>query len=214
MKTIAVYAAKGGAGKTTLAVHLAVAAVAKMQHVALFDCDVQQQSASGWAVARRQQQRLDEFPYVITVDPVDIRARHHDAAEGSLEPSRAYDMLVIDSPPRVDARSAAILAVADVIVVPVMPSALDIGALDTTIELVVASGKRAYLVLNACASRSREVDEAQELLAHEKIPLAPIHLGYRRAYSRSLSNGQTATEFEPRGAAAAEISKLYDFLTI
>jgi len=211
VKTIAVYAAKGGAGKTTLAVHLAVAAIGEL-HVALFDCDMQQQSAAGWALARRKQQRLDESPYTITVDPADVRSRQADAAAGGLEPARPYELLVIDCPPRVDARSAAILAVADVIVVPVMPSALDIGALDTSLELVVASGKRAYIVLNACASRSREVNEAKELLSHEAIPLAPIHLGYRRAFSRSLPSGQTATEFEPRGAAAAEIAQLYKFL--
>ncbi len=208
MKTLVVYAAKGGAGKTTLALHLAVAG-AQTQRVVVFDCDSQQRSAARWGDVRRA---THPEPHVVEVDPSDIRRFHDDARSGKLA-GGPYDLVVIDCPPRVDARSAAILAIADVVVVPIKPSVLDVGALNGSLRLIAASGKRGYLVLTDCPPRAREVEEAAELLAHEAVPLAPIRIGSRRAYVRSLAAGQTAGEYEPKGAAAAEISVLYDLVT-
>ena len=205
MLTIAIFAAKGGAGKTTLAIHLAVGALRAGKRVAVFDADVQQHSAKQWGIVRRDDLGLED-PLVRAVDPKDVRDRQREL-EGD-----GYELLVIDCPPRVDARSAAILAVADLVLVPVMPSAIDIAALDSTLPLIAASGKRAFLVLNGCPARAREVDEAAALLAAETIPLAPVRIGYRRAFSRSIGNGRTASETEPRGPAAAEITALVAFI--
>lgn len=208
VKTIVVFAAKGGAGKTTLALHLAVAG-AQTQRVAVFDCDSQQRSAARWGDVRRASR---PEPHVLAVDPSDARRLQDDARTGKLT-GGPYELVVIDCPPRVDARSSAILAIADLIVVPIMPSALDIGALDASLRLIAANGKKAILVLNDCPPRAREVEEAVALLAHEAVPLAPIHIGSRRSYVRALAAGLTAGEYEPKGAAAAEISALYEYMT-
>jgi chromosome partitioning protein len=64
-------------------------------------------------------------------------------------------------------------------------------------------------VLNAVPPRGSLQDEAEQAIASYGVPVAPIHLGQRAAFSHALTAGQTAQEYEPNGKAADEVQQLY-----
>ena len=201
MRTIAFLSQKGGSGKTTLAVHIAVAAQGAGERVVLVDTDPQA-SASAWAQARK-----DEHPAV-----------QRSAASGLaklLEKARAdgRTLAVIDTPPHAVPGVDLIARTADLLVIPCRPSVLDLAAVASSVALAKAAGKPTVFVLNACDARAPEIEQSKRVLAKHGFPVAPTDVGHRRAYSRALSTGSAVTEFEPKGKSAEEINGLWAWLT-
>lgn len=197
MRTIAVMSLKGGAGKTTLSVHLAVAAAALGLRVVLFDTDFQQLSAVTWSKVRAQ-----EEPHVIELDP-------HRLA-GALEAARndGYDLAVVDTAPHAGPDAVDVAKLVDLTLVPVRPSVFDLAAVNATLEIVRVNQTKALLVLSACPPRAPETSRAREALARSGVPIARTEITDRRAYARAIQSGRSVTEFEPDGKAAQEISNL------
>jgi chromosome partitioning protein len=200
MRSIAFLSQKGGSGKTTLAVHTAVAAQGAGERVVLIDTDPQS-SALAWAQARK-----DEHPAV-----------HKSIASGLtklLEKARSEDrtLAVIDTPPHAVPGVDLIARTPDFLVIPCRPSVLDLAAISSSVHLARASGRPAVLVLNACNPRAPEVEQSKILLARHGFPVAPVDVEHRRAFSRALSTGSAVTEFEPRGKGAEEIIALCEWL--
>jgi chromosome partitioning protein len=67
-------------------------------------------------------------------------------------------------------------------------------------------------VLSACPFRSPEIAETRELLKTYNLPVAPMDITERRAFSRAVASGRAVTEFESEGKAAAEIRALWEWL--
>ena len=200
MRSIAFLSQKGGSGKTTLAVHIAVAAQGAGERVVLIDTDPQS-SASAWAQARKE-----EYPAV--------QKSNVSGLAKLLEKARSEDrtLAVIDTPPHAAPGVDLIAQAADFLVIPCRPSVLDLAAITSSVHLARASGKPAIFVLNACDPRAPEIDQSKSLLARHGFPVAPVDVGHRRAFSRALSTGSAVTEFEPRGKGAEEITELWEWL--
>ena len=143
MKTIAIMSRKGGAGKTTIGIHLAVAAELWGMKTALFDLDPQA-SASSWSDKRGK-----PSPAVVSA--------HAARMPGLLEQAAAQsaDLVIIDSAPNADAASLAAARAADLILIPCRPAAFDLSAIGTTLNLAVVAGKRDYVALNAARVNGR-----------------------------------------------------------
>ncbi len=198
MRTIAIAAQKGGAGKTTVTVHLAVAAMLAGERVAIVDTDPQR-TALAWA-----QTRAEDFPMVVAT------TRLQDAKREAADDG--YTVLLVDTAPVAAAATSAHLRAADFVLVPLRPAAFDLTTLDQTLALVQAAGTSGAIVLNACPARAPEIAEARALCNDVALPLAPVELGDRRAYSRAVQSGRAVQEFDPKGAAAAEIARLWEYV--
>src|SRR5438046_1328007 len=120
MKTVAIISQKGGAGKTTVAIHLAVAAEQRGVRTAVFDLDPQA-SATSWADRRKH-----PIPAVVAAQPPRLVNLLEQAAAQSAE------LVLIDSAPNADAASLAAARVADLILIPCRPAAFDLDAIGTT----------------------------------------------------------------------------------
>ena len=204
MKTIAVAGAKGGVGKTTLAVHLAVAAVQQGRDVVLVDADPQL-SAVRWS-----ERRSSSEPVVLG------RAVSQLAAEMERIAGFGADVAIVDTPPRawVGADNAALVAatLADVVLVPCRPSILDIESTAVSVQrLQAATAAPVVVVLNGCAHRGREADEAAEALGGLGAQVCPARIGQRVAFARSLLDGRAAQEVEPGGKAADDVLRVHTF---
>jgi chromosome partitioning protein len=200
VKTLAFLSQKGGSGKTMLSVHLAVAAEQSGERVCLVDTDPQA-SATAWAELRTR-----ETPLVVTVSPSEL-PRVLDAAR-----TDSITFAVVDTPPHAAPSAAALLTLADIVLVPCRPTAFDLAAVLASVELVRAAQKPAAFILNACPPRAPEVSEALDALSVYGFPCAPIPIGDRRAFSRSVAHGRAVTEFDAKGKAAAEIRSLFTWL--
>jgi chromosome partitioning protein len=201
MHTVAILSQKGGTGKTTLALHLAVAAERQGHAVAVIDLDPQASSA-GW-----KDSRAGESPYVIALPHSRLSQALQAAQEGRAE------LAVIDTAPHSEGASLAAAKAADVVLIPCRAGILDLRAIGTTAELVKLAGKPAYVVLNAMPARATQVlADAREAVAVHGLTVAPVAIQQRAAYAHSLTAGQTAQEYEPDGKAAEETAQLYKWL--
>jgi chromosome partitioning protein len=200
MKTVAIVSRKGGAGKTTLAVHLAVAASIKGKEVAIIDLDPQA-SAAGWGDSRTA-----DTPAVVSAQAARLPKVLETAALAGA------DLAIIDTAPHSETAALAAIRAADLILIPCRPAILDLRAISDTIDLVNLAKKTATVVLNAVPPRGSLADEAVEALASYGVTVAPIKVGQRAAFVHSLTTGLTAQEYEPEGKAAEEIQQLYKWM--
>lgn len=200
MKTVAIISQKGGAGKTTLALHLATSSALQGRNTAIIDLDPQA-SAANWS-----DRRVAEVPVVLSAH----------ASRLSHEIGRVKDMdgdlLIIDTAPHSDSAALEAAKAADLILVPCRPAILDIEAISNTLNLVKTTGKPIFVVMNAVAPQGNEATEAAEAIAELGVEVCPVQLRQRVAFSRALISGQSAEEYEPDGKAAQEASQLHAFM--
>ena len=203
MKTVALVSMKGGSGKTTAAVHIAVAAAQQGRNVALLDTDPQQ-SAARWG-----DRRAAALPVVLTVPPSRLAAELQRCADAGT------DLAIIDTPPRAGSDNAAQAAarVADLVLLPCRPSVLDVEAIaDTAARVRAVTAAPVVVVLNACAPRGQDADQVAAALADVGVQVAPVRIGQRIVLARSLLTGQVAQETEPGGRAAQEVAAVHAFI--
>lgn len=200
MKTIAFLSQKGGGGKTTLAVHCAVAAIGKGSRVAVIDTDPQG-TATRWGQSRDSDSPAVAKATAQQLDDVLAAARHDDMT-----------YCIIDSAPHATPSASRVASAADLIIIPVRPTAFDLAAVPATVAIVQAANRPAVFVLSACPTRSPETAEAADVLVSYGFPVAPVIIHERRAFSRAVATGRAVTEFEPAGKAAAEIDALWKWI--
>jgi chromosome partitioning protein len=201
MTTIAVISQKGGAGKTTLALHLAGAAHEAGKAALIIDTDPQA-TASQWAAWRQ-----DAPPEVIDSPPPRLAAKVEQAKK------QGADLIVIDTPPHADSAARAAVEVADLVLIPCRPSAFDLSAIQTSVKLVQLLRKPAYVVFTAGAPNAPRVyAEAGELVTGFGAPPCPVLIPDRAAYRHASAEGRTVLETEPSGKAAEDIRAIYLWL--
>lgn len=103
----------------------------------------------------------------------------------------------------------------DFILIPARPAILDLRAIADTVGLV--NNKAAVIVLNSCPpgrgfAEVGIVTEARKALSVYGLPVCPVAVSQRVAYSHALNGGLAVTEFEPEGKAAGEIRRLWEWL--
>ena len=135
---LAILSQKGGSGKITLTLHLAVIAQAAGLRTVLVDCDPQR-SAAGWWRARKA-----DTPELIEAEPARLAA--------AIEAARAdgVDLVVVDTRPSVEQDTLDVARLADLALIPTRPSILDLRAIKATVDVVQAAKRPAGIVLNSC----------------------------------------------------------------
>jgi chromosome partitioning protein len=202
MQIISVLGQKGGSGKTTLALALAVRAVKAGRNVAVLDLDTQG-SARKWA-----KRRATETPAVARRDPYELQETVEALREGGA------DLVIVDTPGKIEAAATAAAKVADLVLIPVRPTALDLDALDGLNDLLrVAGDPLAYVVLNAVPPQGRAYESARAIVEQKySLKVCPIFWTQRAIFAAAMIDGKTAGEHEPKGKASEEIEKLYSLV--
>jgi chromosome partitioning protein len=200
VKTVSIISQKGGAGKTTLAIHLAVAAELAGKSAAIIDLDPQA-SAAGWSDHRGK-----ERPAVVSAQASRL--------EQVLEAARKAkaDLAIIDTAPHSESSALASAKASDLILIPCRPAILDLRAIHTTIELASLAKKPAAVVLNCVPARGSLAADAEEAIEHYGSAVCSVRIGHRAVFVHSLTEGLSALEFEPGGKGDREIKQLYKWV--
>jgi chromosome partitioning protein len=207
MKVVAVISQKGGAGKTTLAINLAGAALADGLSVLILDADPQA-TASHWSEWRGS----TDLEVVDCASPTLLARKVQQAA------SLGADLVVIDTPPHADITAREACKLADLVLIPCRPQAFDLKAVEMTAVLAQASGKPAFVVFMGGPQRAPTTyKEARELIEGGAgvdgmgVTVAPVMITQRAIYHHSAAQGKTAQEMEPEGKAAEEVAALWEW---
>lgn len=203
MKIIAIIGQKGGTGKTTTTLGLAVAAVNAGYSTAVLDLDPQT-NAANW-----KDRREAANPAVESIQPGRLRQTLKAAEENGA------DYVFIDTPGKSDTAAIEAARVADLVLIPVRPQIFDLETLWAVRDaLRVAGSPSAHVVLNGIHPTATRSPEQQRQVIAEAfgLPVAPVHLSHRSAYAEAPATGKAPQELEPFGKASAELTALFDFV--
>jgi chromosome partitioning protein len=206
MRVWSIVSQKGGSGKTTLALHLAIAA-AKDHKVLVIDLDPQQ-SAERWHAVRQRSTGSKDDP--------SIAAGPYQKLPEMLKAARKLgaELVLIDTPPKLDKAIIPSLAAATLVLVPLKSSILDLQALEDSADVInlAKARNKSVVVLNALPAGKARDAAIRESLRHAgrlKLEVAPAQLSELAAFSQGLKSGRGVTETEKHGTAAKEIIALY-----
>ncbi len=205
MKTLSMIAQKGGTGKTTLSIHLAVQAGLAGLKVLLVDIDPQASSTAWW---RRRQQGT---PALVQTNGGTLSDVLRTAAQ------QLYDLTVVDTAPHSSRESRTCARLSTRVCIPTRPAILDLDAIGVTTDLVSEVGADAMIVLNGCPppnmfGEPNIVTEARQALQTYGIPVCDVAISQRAALSHALIDGRAVMEFDGQGKAAKEIKRLWGTL--
>lgn len=203
-RVVTVAQQKGGAGKTTLAAHLAVAWSQAGLKVAVVDIDPQG-SLTQW-----YKQRAKALDGITGCGHVQITGWRTQAEVERL--ARDHDLVVIDSPPHAETEAKIAIRVAHLVVLPVQPSPMDFWATKPTLEIARMEKVAVLLVLNRVPPRARMTEaliaEIGTLVRPPDVELAATRIGNRVAYAGALYDGRAVTELGKKDPAAVEMAAL------
>ncbi len=198
MYIVAVVMEKGGVGKTTVALNLAVASVQDGRKAAVIDID-QQATASNWT-----DRRTNEKPWVVPT----LTARLAAAIEQAK--AQGVDFLVIDTPPHSGIDAAEAARRADVVLVPVEPHLFTLETLPKLADLLKLAGNPpALFVVNKAATQGSEGTNAADYIKAQGFSVCPVILHLRAAHRHATNVGKVAAEYDPDSKAAQEVRQLY-----
>jgi chromosome partitioning protein len=192
---------KGGAGKTTLVAQLACAYAKKGRKVGLIDTDPQK-SLTAWYAVRNEAGHGDDLPLEVK------QAEGWRVATELDRLKRERDLVLLDSPPHAEQPAKSAIRAADLIIVPIQLSPMDLWATRATLDLAAAEPRPILIVPNRVPARGLLGETVMQILKSEKLPLAVSELGNRQAFAASLMEGRGVVETDPSSVAAEEIVAL------
>jgi chromosome partitioning protein len=205
MYIIVIASRKGGAGKTSLAAHLAVEAHLRGDGpVVAIDADPMG-GLTGWYDARKAEEPL-------CVEPRALKATGLKATLAHLRAS-GVSLVIIDTAPSASSDVKAMIAAADLVLIPVIPSPNDFRAIGDTLDLVDETGKPALFVVSNAATNAKLTNQALTLLSQHGTVAAvgdkPVIIKTRTDFRSSMTDGRTAREIKATSRSAEEIADLW-----
>ena len=200
-KVITICQQKGGTGKTTLAVHLALA-FAKLHNLKIAIIDTDPQGSLGkWFVVRTEKKVSNEN---LTFKTASLWGAQYE----SKTLKKDHDIVIIDTPPKIESDARPSIEAADLVLIPMTPSHVDFWATEAIIDIAKKAEKKIFIQINRANERSKLVKKTYEYINSINVKSTNTLIGHRQIYASSMGEGKTAIEKQRKSNAVEEIKKL------
>ena len=202
-KVITISQQKGGTGKTTLAVHLAMAFIKYHNlKVAIIDTDPQG-SLGKWFMIRTEKKVSNEN---LTFKTASLWGAQYE----SKTLKKDHDIVIIDTPPKIESDARPSIEAADLVLIPMAASHVDFWATGAIVEIAKKANKKILAQINRSSQRSKLIDKTKDFIKSLDLESTQTIIGNRQIYTSSMGEGKTAVEKQRKGNAVDEIKKLSD----
>ena len=202
-KVITISQQKGGTGKTTLAVHLAMAFIKYHNlKVAIIDTDPQG-SLGKWFMIRSEKKVSNEN---LTFKTASLWGAQYE----SKTLKNDHDIVIIDTPPKIESDARPSIEAADLVLIPMAASHVDFWATGAIVEIAKKANKKILAQINRSSKRSKLIDKTKDFIKSLDLESTQTIIGNRQIYTSSMGEGKTAVEKQRKGNAVDEIKKLSD----
>ena len=200
-KVITISQQKGGTGKTTLAVHLAIAFI--KYHglkVAIIDTDPQG-SLGKWFMIREERKVSNEN---LTFKTASLWGAQYE----SKTLKNDHDVVIIDTPPKIESDARPSIEAADLVLIPMAASHLDFWATGAIVDIAKKANKKILVQINRSSQRSKLINKTNDFIKSLDLSSTKTIIGNRQIYTSSMGEGKTAVEKQKKGSAVEEIKSL------
>ena len=200
-KVITISQQKGGTGKTTLAVHLAMAFIKYHNlKVAIIDTDPQG-SLGKWFMIRSEKNISNEN---LTFKTASLWGAQYE----SKTLKNDHDIVVIDTPPKIESDARPAIEAADLVIIPMAASHVDFWATGAIVDIAKKANKKILFQINRSRQRSKLINKTNEFIKSLDLSSTKTIIGNRQIYTSAMGEGKTAVEKQKKGAAVEEIKNL------
>ena len=200
-KVITIAQQKGGTGKTTLAVHLALAFIKYHNHkVAIIDTDPQG-SLGKWFVIRSKKNSLNKN---LTFKTASLWGAQYE----SKMLKQDHDIVIIDTPPKIESDARPAIEAADLVLIPVAPSPVDFWATEAIIEIAKKAKRKVLIQINRANHRSKLISKTHEYIKSINVKSTDTLIGHRQIFVTSMGEGKTVVEKQRKSKAVEEIKSI------
>ncbi len=200
-KVITISQQKGGSGKTTLAVHLALAFIKYHNlKVAVIDTDPQG-SLGKWFMIRTEKKVSNEN---LTFKTASLWGAQYE----SKTLKKDHDIVIIDTPPKIESDARPSIESADLVLIPVAASHVDFWATGAIVEIAKKANKKILIQINRSSQRSKLITKTNEFIKSLNLSATKTIIGNRQIFAASMGEGKTAVEKQKKSSAVDEIKQL------
>jgi chromosome partitioning protein len=200
-KVITISQQKGGTGKTTLAVHLALAFIKYHNlKVAIIDTDPQG-SLGKWFMIRTERKNSDDN---LTFKTASLWGAQYE----SKTLKKDHDIVIIDTPPKIESDARPAIEAADLVLIPMSASHVDFWATGAIVEIAKKANKKILIQINRSNQRSKLITKTNDFIKSLDLLSTDTIIGNRQIYASSMGEGKTAVEKQKKGSAVEEIKNL------
>jgi len=200
-KVITIAQQKGGTGKTTLAVHLALAFI-KYHNLKIAIIDTDPQGSLGkWFMIRTKKNISNTN---LTFKTASLWGAQYESK--SLK--KDHDIIIIDTPPKIESDARPAIEAADLVLIPVAPSHVDFWATEAIIDIAKKAKRKILIQINRANHRSKLISQTLEYINSLKVKATDTLIGHRQIFVSSMGIGKTAVEKQRSGKAIEEIKDI------
>ena len=200
-KVITISQQKGGTGKTTLAVHLALAFIEYHNlKVAIIDTDPQG-SLGKWFMIRTEKKVSNEN---LTFKTASLWGAQYE----SKTLKNDHDIVIIDTPPKIESDARPSIEAADLVIIPMAASHVDFWATGAIVDIAKKANKKILVQINRSSQRSKLIKKTKDFIKSLDLSSTKTIIGNRQIYTSSMGEGKTAVEKQKKGNAIEEIKNL------
>ena len=200
-KVITISQQKGGSGKTTLAVHLALAFIKYHNlKVAIIDTDPQG-SLGKWFMIRTEKKISNDN---LTFKTASLWGAQYEAKALKND----HDIVIIDTPPKIESDARPSIESADLVLIPITASHVDFWATGAIVEIAKKANKKILIQINRSSQRSKLISKTNDFIKSLNLSATKTIIGNRQIFASSMGEGKTAVEKQKKSNAVEEIKQL------